>query len=96
MYLRVRRAADAEQVAQLFAELPSLYPLPIAEPDLPILLVRGGSSALRARWLHWWLANKLRPARAATIVGAGHWLFNERDRELCAEVTRFLADYPTK
>jgi hypothetical protein len=42
------------------------------------------------------LANKLRPARAATIVGAGHWLFNERDRELCAEVTRFLADYPTK
>ncbi|MGE0707485.1 MAG: alpha/beta fold hydrolase [Planctomycetota bacterium] len=88
LYLQNRRAADPERVGALLDTLGQVYPLPIAEVEVPVLLLRGASSGWRAALGQRALRGRFRDARVEVIPRAAHWLANEADEAVAAAVVR--------
>lgn len=89
-YLENRRRGDPHRTAALFADLPSVYPLPFDRITAPVLILRGASSGTASLVGAIWLRHALPKARIEVISGAGHWLANERDTVLAEVIARFV------
>jgi pimeloyl-ACP methyl ester carboxylesterase len=89
LYLAVRRSADPAVVGGLLEGLESLYPLPFACVDVPVLLLRGEASGWRARLGASLLGRRLTDARLRTVPRAGHWLMHDAD----PAVAKLLRDF---
>jgi pimeloyl-ACP methyl ester carboxylesterase len=89
LHEQVRRASDKNTAHALFTSAPLLYPLPLHDVNMPVVLVRGA----RSGWLSRVQARSLSAALHAqvhVVPDAAHWLMGEADDAVADVVAPFV------
>lgn len=92
LYLEVRRTTAPGTVAALMDQLEGLYPLPFAQVQAPVRILRGARSGWRNRLMHSALRFTFGRATVRAVPGLAHWMANEDDPTLAEAIVAFALE----